>query len=257
MKRQIRKWTLRLTATGLLLSAFLLGIVLNPSLLYANRTTIGNYTIYHNSTLDQTFSARLDDATTLIKASELFDSNLKLDICLNDGSTYPKLIRFIRGQAFGWGFADKVVLMGNANNADNSVELNGYKWNLTQLIAHEETHCLQFHKFGFWKSNPIAGYPNWKWEGYPEYVSRRNADQLDLTKNILRKLEQEKADADGWAIYFSDNTISPREYYNAWLLVQYCLDIKKMSYESLLADTTSEQETSRQMMLWYSNQTQQ
>ena len=107
------------------------------------------------------------------------------------------------------------------------------------------------------KSNPIADIPNWKWEGYPEYVSRRNADQLDSTKNILRKLEQEKADADGWAIYFSDNTISPREYYNAWLLVQYCLDIKKMSYESLLADTTSEQETSRQMMLWYSNQTQQ
>ncbi len=257
MKRQIRNWTLRLAATGLLLLTFLIGIVLNPSLLYANRTTISNYTIYHNSALDEIFSARLADATTLINASELFDSNLKLDICLNDGSTYPKLMRFLRGQAFGWGFADKVVLMGNANYTDNTVELNGYKWNFTQLIAHEETHCLQFHKFGFWKSNPIAGYPNWKWEGYPEYVARRNADQLDLSKNISNKLEQEKANADGWAIFFSDNSISPKEYYNSWLLVQYCLDIKQMTYEKLLADTTSEQETSQQMIHWYSKQTQQ
>jgi hypothetical protein len=144
------------------------------------------------------------------------------------------------------------MLMCNANYKDNFVELNGYKWNLTQLLAHEETHCFQFHKFGLWKSNPIANLPNWKWEGYPEYVARRNADQLDLTRNIARKIEQENLDKDGWAISFSENTITPRDYYNAWLLVQYCLDIKKMTYESLLKDTTSEQTTTTQMMNWFS-----
>jgi hypothetical protein len=175
----------------------------------------------------------------------------KLDICLNDGSLYPLLMEKLRGQAFALGFYDKVVLMSNANYKDNFVELNGNKWNFTQLIAHEETHCLQFHKFGFWNSNPIAGYPNWKWEAYPEYVSRRNADQLDLTKNIVRKITQENLDKDGWAISFSDSTIAPRNYYNAWLLIQYCLDIKKMTYENLLTDTTSEQTLTTQMMKWY------
>ena len=254
MKRQIRKWTLRLTATGLLCLGFLVGIVLNPTLLYANKTTVGNYTIYHNAPLDENFISRLDNATELIKTSELYDANLKLDICLNDGSLYPTLIEKLRGQAFGWGFYDKVVLMGKANYKNNFVELNGYKWNLTQLLAHEETHCFQFHKFGLWKSNPIANHPNWKWEGYPEYVARRNADQLDLTKNISQKIAAENLDKDGWAIYFSDSTIAPRDYYNAWLLIQYCLDIKKMSYENLLKDTTSEQTTTMQMMNWYVTQ---
>ena len=220
MKRQIRKWTLRLTATGLLCLGFLVGIVLNPTLLYANKTTVGNYTIYHNAPLDENFISLLDNATELVKASELYDSNLKLDICLNDGSLYPKLMEKLRGQAFGWGFYDKVVLMGNANRKDNFVEVNGSNWNLTQLLAHEETHRFQFHKFGLWKSNPIANRPNWKWEGYPEYVARRNADQLDLTKNISRKIATENLDKDGWAIYFSDSTIAPRDYYNAWLLIQ-------------------------------------
>ncbi len=254
MKRQIRKWTLRLTATGLLCLGFLVGIVLNPILLYANKTTVGNYTVYHNASLDANFISRLDSANELVKTSELYDPNLKLDICLNDGLLYPTLIEKLRGQAFAWGFYDKVVLMGNANCKDNFVELNGYKWNLTQLLAHEETHCLQFHKFGLWKSNPIANYPNWKWEGYPEYVARRNADQLDLTKNIARRITAENLDKDGWAINFSDNTIAPRNYYNAWLLVQYCLDIKKMTYEKLLSDTTSENITTMQMMNWFAKQ---
>lgn len=254
MKRQIRKWTLRLIATGLLCLGFLVGIVLNPTLLYANKTTVGNFTIYHNAPLDENFISRLDNAIELVKTSELYDANLKLDICLNDGSLYPTLMQKLRGQAFAWGFYDKVVLMGNANCKDNFVEVNGYKWNLTQLLAHEETHCFQFHKFGLRKSNPFANHPNWKWEGYPEYVARRNADQLDLTKNISRKIVAKNLDKDGWAIYFSDSTIAPRDYYNAWLLIQYCIDIKKMSYENLLKDTISEQTTTTQMMKWFVTQ---
>ena len=113
-------------------------------------------------------------------------------ICLNDGSNYPKLMQTIRGKAFAWGFYDKVVLQGTANYNYNYVELNGYKWNLTQLLAHEMTHCLQFDKLGLWKSNPIANIPNWKWEGYAEYVSRQNADQKNVSKNIAHLLRLRK-----------------------------------------------------------------
>lgn len=253
MKRQIRKWTFRVAATCLLCLGFLVGIILNPTLLYANKTTIGNYTIFHNKPLDENFILHLNSATELVKKSKLYDANVKLDICLNDGSLYPILMAKMRGQAFAWGFYNKVVLMGNSNGKDNFVELNGYKWNLTQLIAHEETHCFQFFTFGLWKSNPAANYPNWKWEGYPEYVARRQVDQLDLTKNIIRKITQEQLDRDSWAIQFSDSTIAPKDYYNSWLLIQYCLDIKKMTYENLLRDTTSEQTTNTQMMQWFAS----
>lgn len=251
MKQHIRKWILRLTLTGMLSLGFLVGIILNPTLLYTNKTTFGNFTIFHNLPLDEYFISRLDNSTASTKTSELYDANLKLDICLNDGSLYPLLMEKLKGKAFAWGFYNKVVLMGNANSKENFVELNGYKWNLTQLIAHEITHCLQFHKFGLWKSNPIANYPHWKWEGYPEYVARRNADQLDLTNNIVSKIAQDDLNKDSWEIGFSDNTISSRDYYNEWLLIQYCLDIKNMTYEKLLKDTTSEQTLTSQMMNWF------
>ena len=248
MKRQIKRWTLRLTVTALFISGLLLVIILNPILTYANKTTYNNLTIFHNEPLDPKLIIKLDQATDLLKASEFYNSKLQLDICLNDGSKYPKLIRTIRGQAFAWGFYNKVVMQGNANFKGNYVELNSYKWNLTQLLAHEMTHCLQFDKFGFWESKPIANIQNWKWEGYAEYVSRQNADQKDLSKNIERFIATDK---NNWEIKFADSTIAPREYYENWILIQYFINIKKMTYKQILKDTKSQQTVSQEMMSWF------
>jgi hypothetical protein len=248
MKQQIKKWTLRLTLTGLLMAGLLLVIVLNPIFVYANKTTHNNFTIFHNGQLDPSLISDLDQATNLLKTSEFYNGNLKLDICLNDGSIYPKLIKTLRGPAFAWGFYDKVVLQATINCKENCVELNGYKWNLTQLFAHEMTHCLQFNKLGFWKSKPVADIPNWKWEGYAEYVARQNNDQKDLSKNIERLLKTEKGN---WGIFFADSTISPEEYYNYWIMVQYCMDIKKVTYKQVLADSTNEETINEEMMTWY------
>ena len=251
MKRQIKTWTLRLTATALFIAGLLLIIILNPILTYANKTTHNNFTVFHNKTLDPTLLTKLDQATELLKASEFYNPNLHFEVCLNDGSKYPKLIKTLRGQAFAWGFYDKVVLRGTANFKYNYVELNGYKWNLTQLLAHEMTHCLQFNELGFCKSKPIANIPNWKWEGYAEYISRQNADQKDLSKNIERLIATDKKN---WEIKFADRSIAPREYYDNWTLIQYCIDIKKMTYKQILADTASEQIVRQEMMSWFNRQ---
>lgn len=240
--------SLWLTVTVLFIAGLLLIIVLNPILTYANKTTYKSFTIFHDLPLDPTLTSKLDRATELLKESEFYNPDLRLDICLNDNSKYPNIIRAIRGQAFAWGFYDKVVLQGTMNGKGNYVELNGYQWNLIQLLAHEMTHCLQFDKLGLWKSNPVASIDNWKWEGYAEFISRANANGGNLRRNIDRLL---RADKDSWCLSLEDGTIVPTDYYNAWILVQYCMDIRQMTYQQLLADTTNEQAMRREMMNWY------
>jgi hypothetical protein len=139
-------------------------------------------------------------------------------------------------------------MQGNADFKDNFVELNSYKWNAAQLLAHEMVHCLQYNKLGFWRSNPVADIPTWKWEGYAEYISRQDAGQKDLLKNIARFIATEK---NNWEINFADGTIAPSVYYDYWTLMQYCMDIKKMSYIQILADTASEQTIRQEMMRWF------
>ncbi|MBL7914811.1 MAG: hypothetical protein JNL49_07170 [Bacteroidia bacterium] len=248
MKKQIKKWTLRLTVSGLLITILLLLIILKPVLTYAGKTTHSNYSVFHHQPLDPTLLSHLDNATEHLKTSEFYNPNLHLDICLNDGSSYPDLMKTLRGPAFAWGFYNKVILQGTTNVPENIVELHGYRWNLTQLLTHEMTHCLQFDYLGLRKSNPIAAIPDWKWEGYAEYISRQNPNQKNLSKNIDRLIA---TDETLWEVKFEDGTISPREYYNYWTLVQYCMDIKKMSYLQILDDTTSEQLVRNQMMHWY------
>lgn len=249
MKREFKKWALRLIATGVFITTLLLIIILNPILTYANKTTYNNYAVFHSKPFDPALTITLDDATELLQRSEFYNPKLQIDVCLNDGSKYPKLVQALRGQAFAWGFYNKVVLQGTANFKDNYIELNGYKWNLTQLLSHEMIHCLQFDNLGFWKSNPIANIPGWKWEGYAEYISRQNNDQKDLSKNLSRLI---KTDKSSWSIQFNDGTIAPREYYDYWTLVEYCMDIKKMNYKQILSDTITEQAVRQEMMNWFS-----
>lgn len=250
MQLQIKKWTWRLVLTGLFVVSLLLIIVLNPIITYANKTSHNNVTIFHNKQLDEALIIKLNQANDLLKTSEFYNSKLHFDICLNDGSKYPKIMEAIRGRAFAWGFYDKVVLQGTLHCQDNYVELNGYKWNLTQLLAHEMIHCLQFDYLGLWKSNPIANIADWKWEGYAEYISRQNPDQNNLSENIHRLITNDQSK---WEINFADSTIAPRTYFDYWTLVQYCMDIKKMTYEQILADTTSEQAVRKEMMSWYNS----
>lgn len=143
------------------------------------------------------------------------------------------------GPAFAWGFYDKLVLQGKMDCQKNIVSLNGYKWNLVQLIAHEAVHCLQYDHLGFWHSKPVASIPDWKWEGYAEYIARQDPDQQDLQKDMER-LKQTAPDQ--WGIVFNDGSIAPRTYYRAWLLVKYCMEVKKMSYAALLEDQREEGE---------------
>lgn len=255
MKQIVRKWILRLLATGFFSVGLLIGIVLNPSILYAKKTVIDSYVIHHTAPLDEAFFTAFRNALGSVEQSSIYDEKTTFEVCLNDGSYYPTLIEKVRGRAFGWGFSNKVVLRGTADYQANTVEIGRYKWNLSQLLAHEATHCLQFLKFGLWKSNPIAGYPDWKWEGYAEYIARRSANQNELVKNITRKLQQERVDPDGWDIVFDDETIAPRSYYQSWLLVQYCLEVKEIKYESLLKNESIDQiSIEKEMMEWYNHQ---
>ncbi|MEL6134331.1 MAG: hypothetical protein AAFR59_13290, partial [Bacteroidota bacterium] len=230
MKRAIKTWTIRFVSFGLISVLTIIVAVLNPSFLYAHKTEVGNYTVYHEAALPAEFESRLAAVHERVKQSEWYDSTHTLKLCLNDGSLYPEMMEALRGPAFGWGFFDLAVFRGTFDFEANTVSLRGYKWNLEQLMTHELVHCLQFHALGLWQSNPLGSHPHWKWEGYPEYISRKGKDQLSLRDNIRRMEEAWKTAPKAWGIPFEDGTIAPRTYYEAWLLVKFCLEIKGMTY---------------------------
>ena len=246
-----KKWALSALASGGFLILGIVVLVLNPGVLYAHQTTTRQYTIYHDRPLDPALLLRLEQARHLVRTSEVFDNALRLEVCLNDGSRYPGLIQTLWSPAFAWGFYNKVVLNGEVQAEANRLSLRAYAWNLTSLLAHEMTHCYQFHHFGWWHSNPQARYPTWKWEGYAEYVARHPRGQQGLQQNMARLQQAEQTAPDRWDIQLADSSSTSREYFTYGVLTEYCLDIKRMTFQQVLQDTASEEAIHQQLLNWY------
>ena len=254
MIKTFKRWTFRLAVTGLFIVGLLVTFMLNPILLYAHRTAFGNYSVYHNKPIDKSFPLRLKQADSIIRFSELYDPALKMDICLKDGSAYPAFIKKVMGKDMLSSFYNKMVFTGDVvNYQDNYIELDGHKWNLTQMLAHASVHCLEFHAYGLLKANPIGRHPAWKWEGYPEYIARRTPQNIDLQTGIRTLLQAEHANNNGW-ITLPDNTEDMTVFYGYRLLVQYCMEIKHLQFMQFMEDTTQETTARQQMMAWYKAQ---
>lgn len=256
MKRKIKTWTMRIAATGFISMCSIVAALFNPGVLYANETIVGNFTIRHHQKLDDAMTDRLVAIDKMVKESELYDPSFRVELCLNDGSYYPELIKTLRGVAFGWGFSDKAIFYGEANFKTNRVHLNGYEWNLEQLFVHEITHCLQHHHFGWLGSNPLARHPEWKWEGYAEYASRKGPNQRSLLQNMERMNLAKAEKPNAWGILFDDSTVAPRIYYQHWMLMQYCLDITGMTYEEVIDSSLTKEGLQKEVEDWYLHQKQ-
>ena len=51
---------------------------------------------------------------------------------------------------------------------------------------------------------------------------------------------------------FDDSTYVDKDYYKWQILMQYCKDVKKMSYQKILDDTTKDETLWQEMMNWNS-----
>ncbi len=254
MKRQFKKWTFRILFTGLLIFGLLTMFILSPILLYAHKTVIGNYSIYHNKPINKNFLLILEQSNSIIKSSEIYDKDLKMDICLKDGSKYPGLIEMVFGRDLMSCFYNKVVFTsGEPNFYNNSIKFDGHILNLKEMLAHAQVHCLEFNHYGLWKSNPIGNYPKWKWEGYPEYIGRQKSYDSNLKEGLKTLFYNEQIKNTGW-LTLTDGTEILVTYFKYRLLTQYCLEIKKLEFVKLLEDTTSEEIVTQEMLNWYNNQ---
>ncbi|MES1216885.1 MAG: hypothetical protein ABUT20_15320, partial [Bacteroidota bacterium] len=200
------------------------------------------------------FNKVIDHAIALIKHSELYDSSFHFDIFINDGSSFPGVLKKVFGDAFAWGYYNNVVLAGSNDDSLQFMQLYGRQRQLSRTIAHEMMHCLEAKRFGLFGSRPLKNIPYWKWEGYPEYIGYRSSlydEHLILLKNLatLDSLKNEtyapvEVDTD------EGKSIAGLDYFRWWLMIKYCIDVKKMSFVEIMKDEVQYDNILAEMMDW-------
>jgi hypothetical protein len=257
MKRTIKRVFAVTTLTILVTISGLATILLFPQPLFANKMEHKQFTVYSNDKITADIVPLLDNAMALVEKSEINDPNYQYDILLSFNSLFNKI-------------DDKLLGFGpSARATDNNVTIKvrvdtkrdlffptfhrKCQSSLTYLLAHEMIHCLQAHKYGITKFNPLKHPEMWKLEGYPEYVARQpklTNKNYNLTSEIDRYIELESKSADLWVLIEEGACEAPNYYYKGRLMVEYLMDIKHWSYDKILNDTTSTNSVYEDMINW-------
>lgn len=251
MKTKLKKWSLRIGATLALSFIILLTAVLYPSFSYANSTEIGDrLTIHHNQELAPELVDILMESYAIVEQAEIFDREFQINVCLNDGSRYPDLIRKIRGEAFAYGFANNTVVAVDIFPKENYAIWQGRKRILVELFAHEFIHNYQYNTYGFSSLN----FPFWKLEGYCEYVMTRRNPDINLAEDIQVLLEAESKKMEDWDwIQYGEGFGTTPIYLRSRLMIQYLIEVKGKTYDQIVNDDSiNEKELKEEMIQWAS-----
>lgn len=260
MKNTIKKVILSLLAViGI---SCLIWIILfsYPNLSYANKTKIGQVTIFHNQELDERTEVVLKNVIELLKSSELYDKNLHIQLCLNDNKLYP-IFHPTFGQPLAYSILNKTIIKNGKikfNENVDEVQWAGTnelrKYNLTMLLAHEFTHNLQRNANYFYVLRTSLGKINWKLEGYADYIARGFKNDGRLKDKIEKYLKEENSEHNGLpAIKDEFGSYLTQGYYKYALIVQYLMDIKKMNFNQICELDTNIDEIYSEMLKWRNN----
>jgi hypothetical protein len=260
MMKKLVKRIFRITVLALVAGIVTIaGIVLFPQSLFANKMSYKNFTVYSNDKIGDNIKTVLDNALHLVERSELYDPIYKYNIILCYNTFYNKIDDKLLGNGpTARTTLNNVVVKVRIDPGDNLAFPTFHKTcetNLTELLAHEMTHCLQANKYGLLKFNPFRHPEFWKLEGYPEYISRQkelSGKDYNLRSDIKRYINLKSKATDIWLLSAPGGCEVPDYYYKGRLMMEYLIDIKYLSYEQILKDSSSENTVYEEMMKWNS-----
>ncbi|GAB5526701.1 MAG: hypothetical protein Roseis2KO_45730 [Roseivirga sp.] len=241
--RRIFRITLSFLTINLL---FFLGLLIFPSWLYGYETDLGQVQVYHQKPLPGGFEEVVKESLAIIKKSELYTPAFYSELCLNDGSLYPKLVKATLGDDVFRAFAQKAVMLGEFSADSRSIQAWGRELSTVQFLSHAFVHNLQYEYHGVLGANPLGRHPEWKWEGYAEYIVLGRGQSLDYYLDLLKR---ESGPFDWLDLDGGLSTI--RMHLEFMVLAKYCFEQKGWSYKELMKDNTSREQLTREMEQWY------
>ena len=204
---------------SVIFAAYFLTLVF-PQYLFAYEVSHKNFKVYARQPIDENINRVLDSANERLQTSPLYDGETKEKIFISDGFGFYFFLSPISPKSFANTLPGIGVVRINKSDiaadlvfrnadADNQRPLSG-------VIAHEVTHNLIRKRFGL--INSLTSLPNWKDEGYCEYVAGETT--LSFEEGVRRWRENPSNDA-------------RYAYFKYHQMVKYLLEDEKIPVEDL------------------------
>jgi hypothetical protein len=219
-----RRWSraARRTIAGVL-SVYLL-ILIFPELLFAHRLRHRNFAVYSEIPIDRDLIPILDEAANLMARSSLDDPGMEHRLFLCNSPLKRRLLAPRSHVSFGTTYS--VLMRRNTilNRTDVPANLvfrdapTRNRRPLSAVIAHERVHALMDHRYGDLTCQRL---PDWKKEGYCEYIAGSPSFDVDEGKRLVRRGEVDAS--------------APFRYFRYWLMIKYLTDVQKLDVDEIMA----------------------
>jgi hypothetical protein len=183
-RSRLSRYTNRIVT--LLALAWLL-LVFFPHLLFAHSVSVGQFKIYSDRSIAPEIEEVIREATARLQGTEFFTDAVTFDIFIAHDRWRQRVLNPRASGAFGAGFVFTGNTVLNRCDIENDTCFNDREeFNerpLHAVIAHECTHHLLADELGMIKYFRL---PEWKNEGYCEYVSGGSSFDKDRGVKVLR-----------------------------------------------------------------------
>lgn len=203
------------------LALVMVGILHTPAALaFPHVERIANTTVYSVAPIPDVMAERISRADALLAASPLAAPGLRRTLVLTDGGWRWRVLAAGNWNAVALRRPFSSVLLFNradvvADRVRNGAPGGGER-TLSGTIAHESVHLLTARRYGEVR---LARMPEWKREGYADYVAR----ETSIAPEDEARIREQWPDA------------PVLRYYAAHRRVKRLLDSRRMSVDELLS----------------------
>jgi hypothetical protein len=240
MNKRLKKILITLGALIVLIILLYFSVFWSTKYWFSYNYHFGKYNLHANSPIDNS-TEYLNQIDQRIKPCELYDEELEHNIYIFSSESRFKFYATIAGsgypaQGFNMRAFNKIYISksfieqvhSDRQVANKIVPYSAMEGNIQETICHELIHSLVNKKLGGKKASAL---PTWKQEGYAEYASNILPKRTDSTYSFKNRvaLYNDSAFWEGNQFVF--------EYYESEILVEFLIDIKKMTFEQIMSDT--------------------
>jgi hypothetical protein len=208
---------------AVVVSVYLL-VLIFPEPLFAYHLRRGNFQVHSEIPIDAHLIPILDEAARLMERSSLNDPGMAHRLFLCNSSLKRRLLAPRTHASFGTTYA--VVFRRNTilNRTDVSANVvfrdapTRNRRPLSSVIAHERVHALLDCRYG-----DLTCYrlPDWKKEGYCEYIAGNPSFDVDEGRRLIRGGEVDAS--------------APFRYFRYWMMVKYLIDVEGLDIDEIIA----------------------
>jgi len=255
VRRKLLRWGVRIVVVLLALFALQVGLLAFPQLLLRNQARAGSVIVRYPGDPDPAIQALAEETDRRLRAGGFGNPEAPERIFFfPDRRLYSFFTFLARQPAEAQGFG--ISALGTTYVSGPRVEALGQRtgrapkysvWegDIPHTMAHEIAHLIMVDSIG---RSTWTSLPQWKREGYPEYISNIGLIREDSTASLPSRIEVLLAD-DLW--------LGPRSWdrihYEAGLMMEFLLDVRGYDLRTVVSDSITYDDTHAAMLGWAEN----